>query len=259
MTDEESVPGAQGATDTACLLVHGYAGGPFDLEHFVPRLKALGCHTELPTLPGHAASIPDFRKTFFADWLGRAETILQQLLPSYKKVFLIGFSMGASICMTLASRYPVAGTVAMSTPWQAYRLFPPKRSSWMVLTPLLKYIRPEIALPPPRPESRAIAPFQGYEGPLCLPQLHSLDQGLRAMRSVLRNVTCPLLMMHDLHDKVCLPENAVSIAKRCRSKDLTLTFTTMQERVTNHHMITTHRETRDFVLEESVAFVKRLL
>ena len=244
---------------TACLLVHGFAGSPFDLEHFVSPLESLGCHTALPTLPGHNTSIPDFRKSFFPDWLGCAETELRQLLRDYQKVFLVGFSMGAGICLTLAAKYPVAGTVAMSTPLQAYRLFPPKRSSWMVLAPILKRIRPEVPLPPPRPESRAIAPFKGYEGPLCLPQIHSMELGFRAMRKLLPNVTCPLLMMHDLHDKVCLPENAVKIAKRCRSKDLALKFTTMQERITNHHMITTHQETRDFVLRQSTKFVKRLM
>lgn len=245
--------------DAACLLVHGFAGSPFDVEHLAPPLQELGCHTDIPTLPGHCTSIEDFRTTFFADWLGHAEARLKLLLREYSKVFLIGFSMGAAICLSLASRYPVAGTVALSAPWQAYRIFPPKRSSWMVLIPILKYVRPVVPLRPPRPESREIAPFVGYEGPLCLVQVHSLELGLRAMREILSGVTCPLLMMHDLHDNVCLAEGAVRIAKRCRSEDLTLRFTTMQETVTNHHMITTHRETREAVLRESTSFVKRLL
>ena len=244
----------------ACLLVHGYAGTTFDLEHFVQPLHDLGCHTELPLLPGHGTSIPDFRKTFFPDWMAHVEERLRLLLQNHKKVFLIGFSMGASLCLTLAAKHTVAGTVAMSPSWQAYRLFPPTRYSWLALTtPVFKHLRPEIPMPPPRPESRAIAPFDGYEGVLCLPQVHSLAQGFHAMRRLLPKVTCPLLIMHDLHDNVCLPENAVKIAKRCRSKDLTLKFTTMQERVTNHHMITTHRETRDVVLQETLEFVKRLL
>lgn len=243
----------------ACLLVHGYAGSPFDLEHFAPPLRELGCDVDLPTLPGHNSSIAEFRNTFFSDWLGHIEQRLRLLLEKRGKVFLIGFSMGAGICLSLAAKYPVAGAVAMSTPWQAYRLFPPKRSSWLVLAPIIKHLRPEIPLPPPRPESRAIAPFKGYEGPLCLPQVHSMELGFRAMRKLLPQVVCPLLMMHDLHDKVCLPENAVKIAKRCSSKDLSLKFTTMQERVTNHHMITTHQETKDYVLRESLDFVKRLL
>lgn len=259
MNSASTVSGATGhaaGPTTACLLVHGFAGSAFELEHFVPPLRELGCVTVLPTLPGHNATIPEFLKTFYPDWLGHVENHLKALQRQYQKVFLIGFSMGAAICLTLATRYQLAGLVALSTPYQAYKLFPPRRSSLTVFAPILSLIRPVICLNPPRPESRAIAPFKGYEGNLCLPQVHSMEAGLRAMRKILPYVTCPMLMLHDLRDAICPAENAVRVAKTCRSEDLTFKFTHIRERITKHHMITTHRETRDLVVREAVEFVK---
>lgn len=242
---------------TACLLVHGFAGSPFDLEHFVPSLQALGCVTVLPTLPGHDATIPEFLRSFFPDWLGHIENHLKVLRREYKKVFLVGFSMGAAISLILASRYNVDGIVALSTPFQAYKLFPPRRSSLTALAPIINLFKPVIPTKPPRPESRAIAPFKGYEGNLCLLQVHSMELGLKSMRGILHKVNCPLLMLHDLRDRICPSENALRIAKTCTSTDLELKFTYIQERITKHHMITTHRETRDLVVREATEFVKR--
>ena len=243
---------------TACLLMHGYAGSPFEMEPLVPGLEGLGCDVDLPTLPGHDTSINDFRQTFFPDWLGHIRERLLILQECHDQVILIGFSMGGAIALSLAAEHAPAAAVALSPPWQAYRLFPLKRHSWLALTPLLKYFRPEIPLPPPKPESRAIAPFKGYDGPLCLPQLHSLEQGVRAMRGLLPKLACPLLMLYDLNDRVCPPDFALSIARATSSQDICMRMTRMRETVTSHHMITTHRDTRQIVIAEVNRFVRSI-
>lgn len=243
----------------ACLLIHGFAGSPFDLEALAPTLEGLGCTVDLPTLPGHGTSIEDFRRTFFPDWLAYAEERLLFLQKNHEKVILIGFSLGASIALHLGGRYAPTGILAFAPAWQAYSLWPLNRSSWMVLNPVLQYIRPVIAIRPPRPESRAIAPFKGYDGVLCLPQLHSLSEGLKDMRRQLPGLTCPLRMVYDRNDKLCPPESGAKIAQQAGSADVTLRYTLMQERITNHHMITTHRDTRDIARAEAEGFVKRML
>lgn len=247
--------GSQVKKGTACLLLHGLATSPFDLAAMIPVLEGLGCVVDLPALPGHGGTVEEFRATFFPDWLRFAEERLNALLRDYETVILVGFSMGASISLHLASRYAVAGVFALSPAWQAYRLFPLRHSSWLALTPVLKYIRPVVETGPPRPESREIAPCEGHTSAIYLPQLHSLVRGLKEMRRLLPGISCPIRMMYDLNDRVCPPEFATKIAREISSADVTIRFTRMNERITSHHMIPTHRDTKDLVLRELRDFV----
>jgi len=240
---------------TACLLLHGLATSPSDLAAMVPVLEGLGCFVDLQALPGHGGTVEEFRASYFPDWLRSAEDRLKALLRDYETVILVGFSMGASISLHLASRYAVSGAFLLAPAWQAYRLFPLRHSSWLALTPLLKYIRPVVETGPPRPESREIAPCEGHTSAIYLPQLHSLVLGLEDMRQRLPGVRCPVHMMYDLNDRVCPPEFATKIARTISSADVTIRFTRMNERITSHHMLPTHRDTKNLVLRELRAFI----
>lgn len=247
---------------TACLLIHGYAGTPFEMEPLIPPLAELGCTIDLPTLPGHGTTIAEFRRTFFPDWLQHVEERFRILADSHDLVVPIGFSMGGSLALTIAATYahsPQMGGVIALSPAHTIVNVPPrsKRDIWLLLTPLLQFFRPEIPIAI-NDKARDIAPFQGYETPLCLPQLQSLVEGVAAMRGMLHRLTCPLYMMYDLHDRVCPPENALRIAKDVSSPEVRLRWLRMTERVTSHHMLTTHRETRQIVAAEVAAFVRRL-
>jgi carboxylesterase len=127
------------------------------------------------------------------------------------------------------------------------------------LLPLLQHLRPVIPRRRPKPESRAIAPYRGYDGASYLPQLHSLAKGLAELRTMLPAIGCPALIMHDARDGSSWPGSALAIAGRAASQDLTLIYTRIQEQITSHHMLTTHRETREQVAAETRAFVARIL
>ncbi|MDL2280167.1 alpha/beta fold hydrolase [Desulfovibrio sp. OttesenSCG-928-G11] len=247
----------------ACLLLHGFAGTPFEMEPLAPGLEALGCSVDLPLLPGHGAGLAAFRKSFFPDWLHFAEQRFLTLCQSHDKVIPIGFSMGGCLALTIAarnsSRPQLAGVAALSPPHTILR-FPPqsKKDLWLWLTPLLQYLRPEVPISQ-NPASLAAAPFQGLESPLCLPQLWSLIKGSGLMRRELPKLTRPLFLIYDLNDHVCPPENALRIARGCASTDVTLRWLRITERAGSRHRITTHRQSRDLAAAATAAFVRRLL
>ena len=246
-------------SDTACLLLHGIAGSPFEMEPLVPALEKLGCAVDLPTLPGHDTNVGDFRRTFFNNWMGCAEERYQHLSRRHKKVIPIGFSMGGSLALLLAARHSPAGVVSLAGPLCLCRLFPFSSKTFLyLLMPLLKHVRPVLSRPGPKPESRAIAPYRGYEGVTCLPQMYSLAKGLSELRRVLPDIHCPALIMHDARDRTSWPGSALGIAAGASSEDLTLSYTRICEQVTSRHMITTHRETREGVAAEVSGFVARV-
>ncbi|MDR2489518.1 MAG: alpha/beta fold hydrolase [Desulfovibrio sp.] len=246
--------------DTACLLLHGFGGSPFEMEPLLPLLTELGCTVELPTLPGHDSSIEEFRRTFFKDWLGYAEKRFHLLSRHHKNVIPIGFSMGGSIALILAAKYDPIGVVSLAAPLRLNPSFSCNlRTAWLFFLPLLQYLRPVIPRHPSKPESRAIAPYRGYEGASYLPQLYSLAKGLAELREMLPDIQCPALLMHDTGDRAACPGAALAIARKTKSQELTLVYTRIGEQITSHHMLTTHRETRDRVATEVHAFVTRVL
>lgn len=243
---------------TACLLIHGFAGSPFEMEPLQPALEALGCTVDIPTLPGHDSTLAQFRRTFFSDWLAFAEQRFFTLRRTHKRVIPIGFSMGGAIALTLAAKHDPAAVAALAPPYKVYSLLPlNRRTSWLVLTPLLQWLRPELPMPAPKPESRALAPYRGYDSVLCLPQLHSLKKGAAAMRKALPQLRCPLLLLSAANDRICPPGGALAIAGAVRSSDLAVRFLPIAEQTTSHHMITTHIETREQVGGEIADFVKK--
>jgi Esterase/lipase len=243
-------------SDTACLLLHGIAGSPFEMEPLVPALKELGCAVDLPTLPGHDSSLEDFRRTFFKDWMGCAEERYQYLSRRYKKVIPIGFSMGGSLALLLSARHSPAAVVSLAGPLCLCRLFPfSSKTLLYLLMPLLKHLRPVLSRPGPKPQSRDIAPYRGYEGVTCLPQMHSLAKGLAQLRRVLPDIRCPALIMHDARDRTSWPGSALGIAAGASSEDLTVIYTRIREQVTSRHMLTTHRETREYIAAKVSGFV----
>ncbi len=59
-----------------------------------------------PRLPGHGTSPDDMETTGYLDWVGEAEKALHELAARKRRVFVTGLSMGGSLTLNLAARFP---------------------------------------------------------------------------------------------------------------------------------------------------------
>jgi len=235
-------------TETACLLVHGFGGTPFEMQPLAETLEAAGARVSAPTLPGHATSLEDWAASRWADWLGCVEDEYRRLALGHRRVFAVGLSMGGSLCLELARRQPLAGVVTIASPVYLYRFLPPSCADWRIpFTAFLRRLRPVWPTSPGRAESRAIAPWRGYEGAIALEPLYSLMRGLRGLRRGLAQVTAPLLAMHARRDRQVPADNLWEIVRGVRSPLRRAVLLEIEERVTSNHLLTTHRETRPVV------------
>ncbi|ASK61262.1 carboxylesterase [Virgibacillus phasianinus] len=99
----------------ACLLIHGYTGGPYEIEPLSNFLKEeTNWHIEVPTLPGHGRKLA-LKNVSHKKWINAAENALKQLLDKYDEVYLIGFSMGGMIASYLAAKYKVDKLVLLAS------------------------------------------------------------------------------------------------------------------------------------------------
>ncbi|WP_163971725.1 alpha/beta hydrolase [Oceanobacillus halotolerans] len=98
----------------ACLIIHGYTGGPYEVAPLADFLQEqTNWHIEVPTLPGHGDKLA-LENVTHEKWIEAAEERVKELEAQYDEVFLIGFSMGGMIAAYLAATYNIAKLVLLA-------------------------------------------------------------------------------------------------------------------------------------------------
>ncbi|SET79778.1 Esterase/lipase [Oceanobacillus limi] len=98
-----------------CLIIHGFTGGPYELEPLTVYLKEkTNWHIVVPTLPGHGKQLALDNVTH-KNWIQTAEESLKHLKEKYDEIYVIGFSMGGMIAAYLAAKYKVDKLVLLAT------------------------------------------------------------------------------------------------------------------------------------------------
>lgn len=100
----------------AILIIHGFAGGTYDEEYLANYLE-LNKHFDVYifTLPGH--DVKDKRKATCDEWMNESEKQLKRLIrEKYKKIYLIGHSMGGVIATHLAKKYKEVKKLVLVAP-----------------------------------------------------------------------------------------------------------------------------------------------
>ena len=89
----------------AVLIIHGIAGGTYDQEYLAHRLELINNYDVYTfTLAGHDGLFTDNMKE--KDWIESAEQMIKFLIKNkYKKIYVIGHSMGGVITTILANKY----------------------------------------------------------------------------------------------------------------------------------------------------------
>lgn len=96
-----SPPGAK----EAVLLLHGFTGRPSELGDVGECLAASGFAVYAPRYPGHGTRRADFLSTRAEDWLRRAIDAYLELRAEYRKVHVLGHSMGGLIATAIAASF----------------------------------------------------------------------------------------------------------------------------------------------------------
>lgn len=87
--------------ERALLILHGFSSSPAVYRYLIPQLKnydAIVC----PVLSGHGESIEAFSKSKAKDWLATATESCDALIKEYKKVDVLGLSLGGLLACELS-------------------------------------------------------------------------------------------------------------------------------------------------------------
>lgn len=192
-----------GSSQIGILLVHGFTGAPKEMRWMGEYLNREHGFTCLGVrLAGHATRPEDMIRSSHADWLLSVEEGYHLLSGAAERIVLAGLSMGGVLSLTMAAQLPVAGVIAMATPYglpQDWRL---DYTEW--LSKLQPYL-PKSNDPP----DTGWFDKQAWEGHISYPKnplrsIGELKKLLEVMRAALPNVTAPTLLAYS-KDDIYLP------------------------------------------------------
>ena len=244
----------RGNSGIGVLLLHGWTSYPQEMRDLGDYLSRSG-HTVLGVrLPGHATRAADLNRLRWQDWMAAAEDGHSLLSSSCDRIVTIGQSLGGALALLLAAQRPVAGVVAMSTPYQfpshaQLRFLRVLLYSLPVLSQVLRYI--------PKPRINDYKDQRAYEAHLSYPvfpvrSVLEVDGLLGSLRQRLPDLRAPVLLMHALEDRGVPPSNAESIFSLLGSQEKELVWV----RSSGHVM--TVEPARHWVYKNAAAFVDRV-
>ena len=214
------LPGAEPfsyeGNDVGVLVVHGFTGSTQSMRDLGRGLHERHGFTVVgPRLPGHGTSPDDMETTGYLDWVGEAERAMHELAARKRRVFVTGLSMGGTLTLNLAARFP--GIVHAMAPIAAPAgLMNEGIAQVLSLNPAPRRV-PGIGSDIKKP---GVVELAYPEVPVsCLRDVTLL---VAFTRDLLHNVKCPALVIQAREDHVVPAVNAMQIVQMIRSDDIRL-------------------------------------
>jgi carboxylesterase len=244
----------QGDTGIGVLLIHGWTSAPQDMVDLGKHLAGQGHSVLGVRLPGHATQPADLNRIRCRDWVAAVEDGYSLLDATCENIVVMGLSLGGALALILAASRPVAGVVAMATPYEV-----PPRPNVRWLRFLLPSLRPisTILRTFPKPPINDYKDQQAYRDHVSynvfpvrsIPEVGKLLQLLREQLPLLR---APALLMHAVEDRGVSPENARSIYSLVGSDEKELVW------IENSGHVITLEPARGQVYELAADFVEKV-
>jgi carboxylesterase len=184
---------AGGERMIGCLCIHGFTGGPHELEPLTDYLKQeTDWMIEVPTLPGHGLEL-ELEETDHEDWIKKAEETFLSLTGKVDQIYIIGFSMGGMIAAYLAAKYKVEKLVLLSPS----RKYVSLKQLTVEATHLLKDRVSGILK-----DNFIYKNHQYKHGEIPVHAFSEFLKCMKATRPSLQEVTCPVLVAQGIQDGV---------------------------------------------------------
>jgi len=248
-------PGRAAEARTGCLVTHGFTGAPKEMRWLGEYLNNLGYTVCGIRLNGHATKPEDMIRSRWQDWLLSVEDGYNLLRSCTGQIFLLGLSMGGMLSLTAASRLPVRGVVAMSTPYDLPNIRLPLSPLALRVICLLSLFKPYL------PKSKV--PGSGWFDPLAYQQhisypMNPLRSGVELkylvgeMQAALPKIHVPVLLIHSRDDYYVVCDSMPRIYNRLGSPDKHMLW------VEGGGHVITEEPTRATVFKAAADFIKRV-
>jgi carboxylesterase len=196
-------PKDSASTDTACLMIHGFLAARDVYGDLGERIAKRGVTVRMVRLPGHGTTPADLaylpKDAFYRTVLAEYDTLAKR----YKKIRVVGFSLGGALATRLASERPVDRLVLLAPYYKVtYR--------WWYILPVETWQR-LVGWTMPytiRPHGACAINDKSQIGKFFMYQIIPMG-GVRRLAEAgteardperLRKITCPVLWIHSVND-----------------------------------------------------------
>lgn len=236
----------------AVLFVHGFAGGSNTFSDLPDRLAKLGWRVRVMRLPGHGTSPFDFEKKSADELIHAVRNELIKLKKQYRKVVIVGHSMGCALS-TVAARDLLVDKLVFGAPFfgirfKKYYLLPVE--TWIsLLDPILRWVHKgsdDIKVNRTEAKKNILSyqwlPLKGAKTLVEIGRKAKKDEVLGAIQS-------PILFFHSTQDEAASPKAAQEAFQKISSQDKTLIWVNRS----NHHIFWDFD--RETVIKETEKFI----
>lgn len=191
---------------SGALLIHGLLDSPFIMRDIGESLRSQGLLVRSIMLPGHSTVPGALLNTQYAEWLQAVNYGVTTLKQDVEKIFLVGFSTGASLALHhAAADSAIAGLILLAPAFKINSPFAflskqmcdlngPDRSKWFYLTEEIDYLKYQSVC------------FNAIN------QVYQLGLATRKMQT-----QCPLLMILSQEDKIICSRMATQYFQQTRN------------------------------------------
>jgi carboxylesterase len=243
-------PGKGETAKIGCLVIHGFTGAPKEMRWLGDYLNHLGYTVCGIRLNGHATRPEDMIRSRWQDWLLSVEDGYNLLRSNSDQIILLGLSMGGVLSLIGASRFPVRGVVAMSTP---YKL--PDHPLLRVALPV-SWFFPYLRKGKGKPGSDWFDQ-EAWKQHVAYPKnpiraIAELKKLLGVMRGTLPQVKAPVLLIHSRDDNYVIHDSMERIHAALGSSDKNMVW------VEGGGHVITEEPTREKVFKAAADFIMRV-
>jgi carboxylesterase len=177
------------------LFIHGYGSTPDDLIPLASYINSHGYNCALLLLRGHGENSDDLIGLNYLDWLNQARAFYTQYSKQFDEIYLVGFSLGSTLSLQLATEENVAGIVAIST-----FLEPPDMTE--KLLQVLRFVGIKSFSRILQVTHKKTKNEIKYYKKLPVEETYNLISQVSKIIPCLSNIECPIIFFHSIDDLV---------------------------------------------------------
>jgi carboxylesterase len=225
------------------LLLHGFTSTPQSVAYVGHKIHNItGVTLSAPLLAGHGETPLALAQTGYKDWLASAECALEVLSESCDTIIIAGLSLGGTIALNLAIRFPelvdsvvsINGSTGIYQPDQVDILFADQPKDFQ------RGIGSDIKHPDRHEICYDKIPVSTMRERFLL----TCATGL-----MLPNLKQPILIFQSRNDHVVAPENGLRIARNVGSSKVTMQW------LENSFHVATLDHDRDLIIKTVIQFI----
>lgn len=227
--------------EVGVLVQHGFTGTPQSMRELGEYLAHCGFTVHGPRLKGHGTHPEEMEKTTYKDWIASAEEGYRLLKEKCSQVFVVGLSMGGTLALHLAHRYPeTRGIVLINAAMSMEEL---EKVARQEEPRFLEGIGSDIKAPGVKELAYEKTPLKS---------VRELVRFMAETREKVSSITCPALILVSAEDHVVPPSNSRFIYDHLSSDDKEWV-----ELQNSYHVATLDND-KDLIKRETEKFIRRL-